>query len=283
MRGNGTQYHRAMAPLILTVAPTGAETSPAVNPGVPITTEAIAADAARCLAAGAAIVHVHVRDGEGRASDDPGRIRDAVTAIRERAPGMVVNVSTAGALDHDGPRRLAALAAGADMCSLDAGSMNFGEGVFLNPPGFLADLARQARDQGVKPEIEVFDVAHVANALRLADAGLLEPPLWFQFVLGVPGGIPATADNLLHLVRQLPTGSLFSTIGIGRHQLPMTTISAAIGGHVRVGLEDNVYLRRGELATNVALVERSARIASELERPLASPAQVRELLVLRVP
>jgi len=272
---------RLVDPLILTVAPTGADTPLARVPHLPVTPEAIGADAARCLAAGAAIVHVHVRDADGRASDDPGRIRAAVEAVRSAAPGMLVNVSTAGSATHDEGRRLAAVDAGGDLASLDCGSMNFGSGVFLNPPLFLEALAARMLERGVRPELEVFDTSHVATAIGLRDKGLLREPLWFGLVLGVPGGIPASAENLLHMVRQLPPGSRWSAIVAGRHQLALTTVATAIGGHVRVGFEDAIYERAGVLAAaNEVFVARAARIAAELGRAPATPDEVRALLGL---
>jgi 3-keto-5-aminohexanoate cleavage enzyme len=176
----------------------------------------------------------------------------------------------------------AALDLSPELASFDAGSMNFGTGVFLNPPDFLDRLARRMRAQGVKPEIEVYDAGMIFNALRMCDAGLLEPPLHFQFVLGVPGGAPATAKSLLHLVEQIPPESTWSVIGIGAGQLPMNLMGMALGGHVRTGLEDNIYYSKGILAkSNSELVARLARIAREFGRAPATPAEARRILGLK--
>jgi 3-keto-5-aminohexanoate cleavage enzyme len=169
-----------------------------------------------------------------------------------------------------------------EIASFDCGSLNFAERVFINSPAFLRELARRMNDHGVKPEIECFEPGHVWNALRLIDEGLLTPPFWFQFVLGVRGGSPPEVKQLQHLVEMLPPGAHWSVCGIGRAQLPLGMAAMAMGGHVRTGLEDNIWYRKGELAqSNAQLVARVARIAAELGRPLATPDQVRALLGLR--
>jgi len=176
---------------------------------------------------------------------------------------------------------MAPVALGPEIASFDCGSLNFGDRVFVNSPGFLRELATRMKDHGVRPEIECFEPGHVWNALRLIDEGLLEPPFWFQFVLGVRGGSPPTVKQLQHLVEMLPAGALWSVCGIGRAQLPLALAAIAMGGHVRTGLEDNLWYRKGELATNPRLVARVARIAAEAGRPLATPAQVRAVLRLQ--
>ncbi len=177
--------------------------------------------------------------------------------------------------------RLAPLALRPEMASFDAGSLNTPAGVFLNPPEFLDALAARARELGVKPELECFDAGHVATCLRYLADDKLSAPAHFQFVLGAPYGMPATAAALVHLAAMLPHDATWSVIGIGRAQTPMAAIAIAMGGHARVGLEDNIYYRRGELATsNAQLVERVARLASELGREVASPAEARRILSL---
>jgi 3-keto-5-aminohexanoate cleavage enzyme len=158
--------------------------------------------------------------------------------------------------------------------------MNFQEPVFLNPPSFLEELARRMKAAGVKPEVECFDSGFSFNALRLADEGLLDRPLFFQFVLGVRGGAPPTPKQLLHMVEQIPTDSPWSVCAIGRHQLPLDTIAIAMGGHARTGLEDNLYYGRGDLATNPRLAARLVRISRELGREIASPSDARRILGL---
>lgn len=269
--------------LIISAATTGSWPTKSQNPNLPTTPEEIARAAFDCAAAGAAIVHVHVRDDDERVTCDPvryARVRDLVAAA---GSDVVINMSTGGGAgqttDED---RMAPVALSPEIASFDCGSVNFGERVFINSPSFLRELAQRMRHYGVRPEIECFEPGHVWNALRLIDEGLLEPPFWFQFVLGVRGGSPPEVKQLQHLVEMLPPGAHWSVCGIGRAQLPLGMAAMAMGGHVRTGLEDNIYYRRGELAeSNAQLVARVARIAAELGRPLATPDQVRALLALR--
>ena len=177
---------------------------------------------------------------------------------------------------------MAPLTLAPEIASYDCGSVNFGERVFINSPTFLRELATRMKSHGVKPEIECFEPGHIWNALRLIDDGLLEPPFWFQFVLGVRGGSPPEVKQLQHMVEMLPPGAHWSVCGIGRAQLPLGMAAMAMGGNVRTGLEDNIWYRKGELAeSNAQLVARIVRIAAELGRPLATPDQVRVLLRLR--
>ena len=169
-----------------------------------------------------------------------------------------------------------------ELASFDAGSINQGGGVFINDPAFLDEAARMMRESGVKPEIEVFDLGMLVTALRMRDEGKLDDPLHFQFVLGTPWGAPATPKSLLHLHEHLPEGATWSTIGIGRGYLPMAMMALIMGGHIRVGMEDNIYLDRGVMAkTNAELVERVARIVAACGRPIASPTEARAILSLK--
>lgn len=269
--------------LIISAATTGSWPTKAQNPNVPTTPEEIAAAAIACGEAGAAIVHIHVRDEHERVTCDPvlyARVRDLVEAA---GSDVVLNMSTGGGAgtssDED---RLAPVALAPEIASYDCGSVNFGERVFINSPAFLRELAVRMNAAGVRPEIECFEPGHVWNALRLIDEGLLQPPFWFQFVLGVRGGSPPEVKQLLHMVEMLPAGAHWSVCGIGRAQLPLGMAAMAMGGHVRTGLEDNIWYHKGELAqSNAQLVARIARIAAEMGRPLATPNQVRALLGLR--
>jgi 3-keto-5-aminohexanoate cleavage enzyme len=268
-------------PLVVTVAPTGADTGRDRTPHVPQTAAEIATEAAASAAAGASVIHVHVRDGAGAASMDLGLYREAMAAIREAAPRLLINLTTAGSWEMEEHRRLAVVALAPDICSFDAGSLNFGDGVFLNPPPFLRALAEACLEHGVKPELECFDVSHVEYCGRLAGEGLLAAPLWFQFVMGIPGGIAATPRNLMHLAGSLPDQASWSVIGVGRNQQPMTTLAIAAGGHVRVGMEDNIHLSRGVLATsNAEFVERVAALGRLAGRPPAGREQARRLIGL---
>jgi 3-keto-5-aminohexanoate cleavage enzyme len=277
--------HSAFPPdaLIISAATTGSWPTKAQNPNVPTTPDEIARAALECAAAGAAIVHIHVRDDDERVTCDPGRYARVRDLVERAGSDVVINMSTGGgAGSTTDEERMAPVALAPEIASFDCGSVNFGERVFINSPVFLRELAGRMKTHGVKPEIECFEPGHVWNALRLIDEGLLEPPFWFQFVLGVRGGSPPETRQLQHLVEMLPSGAHWSVCGIGRAQLPLGMAAMAMGGHVRTGLEDNIWYRKGELAqSNAQLVARVARIAGELGRPLATPGQVRSLLALR--
>jgi 3-keto-5-aminohexanoate cleavage enzyme len=222
-----------------------------------------------------------VWDVEGRPSQDPALFQ-RVFELVEAECDIVLNLTTGPGGQPPEDVRLQSLALKPELASFDAGSMNFGDFVFVNSPAFLRRMAGEMRTTQTRPELEVFDEAMIYNCFRLRDEGLLEEPLYFQFVLGVPGGAPATADTLLHLVRSIPPDSPWSATGIGRHSVMVAMLAIALGGHVRVGLEDSIYYRRGELATsNAQLVERVARLATEAGRELATPDDARSILGLK--
>jgi 3-keto-5-aminohexanoate cleavage enzyme len=272
-----------MEKAIISVATTGGITTREQTPYVPITEEEIAEQAIASWKAGASILHVHVRDEDQLSTCDPdryARVRELVRA--EPGCDMIVNMSTGGRvgkLTED--ERIAPVRISPEIASYDCGSINFGDGVFVNSPQFLEDLAREMKEYGVKPEIECFDTGMVENAKRIIDKGLIEPPFWFQFVLGIRGGAPATVEHLNLMINALPEGSRWSVCAIGRHQLPMNAIALAMGGHPRTGIEDNIYYSYRVLAeSNQQLVARVARLCNELERPIATPAETREMLGL---
>jgi 3-keto-5-aminohexanoate cleavage enzyme len=210
-------------------------------------------------------------------------IREYRAALTESAGcDAILNLSTGSSGNRaHGAARYACLALRPEMGSFDSGSTNFGDWVFENAPGFLRDLARAFRDAGAAPEIECFDASHVTAAIRLRDDGHLSDPLRFQFVLGVRGGAPATVEQLLYMRSLLPADAVWSVCAIGRDQLPMNVLALIAGGHVRTGLEDNLYYARGRLATaHSELVARVVRIASEIGRPVATAAEARTLLRL---
>lgn len=269
--------------LIISAATTGSWPTKAQNPNVPTTPEEIARAAIECGVAGAAIVHIHVRDDQERVTCDPERYARVRELVEAAGSDVILNMSTGGgAGSSTDEERMAPVALAPEIASFDCGSVNFGERVFINSPAFLRELAVRMKAHDVKPEIECFEPGHVWNALRLIDEGLLEPPFWFQFVLGVRGGSPPEAKQLLHMVEMLPPGAYWSVCGIGRAQLPLGMVAMAMGGHVRTGLEDNIWYLKGELAkSNAQLVARVARLAGEMGRPLATPDQVRGLLGLR--
>ncbi len=267
-------------PLIISAAICGGEHTRSATPYLPQTPEEIAASAAEASEAGAAIAHVHVWDEHGRPTQDLSYYRQVYRLLGERCD-MIINVTTGPGGTPPDDERLSPLELRPELASLDAGSVNFGDGVFINSPRFLRRLAKTMAASGTKPELEIFDTAMIENCLRLNAEGLLAEPLYFQFVLGVPGGAPANARTLIHLVDSLPPGSIWSATGIGRHAVDVAMLTISMGGHVRVGLEDSIYYRHHQLArSNAELVARIARLAAEAERPLASPDQARTILGL---
>lgn len=269
-------------PVIIQAAITGSITDPSANPSLPVTIEENVADAVACWEAGASVVALHAREENGEPTQDPEIYRAIVDGIRAHGCDAVLNVSTGSANGRaQGAERYACLDVGAEMATFDAGSINMGDRVFENTVPFLRDLAQACLERGVKPEIECFDTGHIATALRLRDEGLLTDPLHFQFVLGFSGGGPPSAAQVLHMKSSIPDDATWSVCGIGRHQLPLNIIALVEGGHLRTGLEDNIYYHRGRLATNVELVERLVRIAHEVGAKVATPAEARRILSLK--
>lgn len=269
-----------MDPLIVTVAPVGAELTPEQTPYLPLTPEQLGETAAECEAAGASIVHVHCRTDAGENTQAVARFRDALVAIRSRSK-LIVQFSTGGAIGMTPEERAAPLELKPEMATLTCGTVNFGDDVFENSFPIMRGIASAMQRYGVTPELEIFDAGHLSNAKRLAAEGGLRFPQHVDFVLGVPGGLEASAEALLDCVRALPAGCTWSVAAVGRMQLPMATIAVAMGGHVRVGLEDNIWYAKGKLARNEELVARVTRIAAELGRPVATPDEAR--LILRLP
>jgi 3-keto-5-aminohexanoate cleavage enzyme len=268
-----------MVPLVITVAPVGGELKPEDTPHLPVTPAALGAVAAACRAAGASIVHVHCRNDDGTNTHAVARFREAYDAIRANSD-LIVQFSSGGAIGMSPQERAAPLALRPEMATLTCGTVNFGDDVFENSFPIMRGILAEMQRYGVRPELEIFDWGHLSNARKLEREGLLSFPQHVDFVLGVPGGLDATVDHLAALVRELPHGCTWSVAGIGRAQLPMAVTAIAMGGHVRVGLEDNIYYSRGRLATNDELVARVARIAAEMGRPVATPDEARALLGL---
>lgn len=269
-----------MDKLIITVAPVGAETSRQDNPNLPLTPQEIAEEAVRCAEKGAAIIHLHVRDAEGKATQSKAVFQETIRLIKKEC-NVIIQTSTGGAAWMGAAERLQPIELKPEMATLTTGTVNFGEEIFSNPLPMIAEFAKVMVEQGVKPEIEVFEVGMIHNALSLVKKGILQLPLHFDFVMGVPGGITGEPKHLIHLIESLPPGCTWTVAGIGRYELPLATIAAAMGGHVRVGFEDNVYYAKDVLAdSNVQLVERMVRIAGELGRPIATPDEARVILGL---
>ena len=266
--------------LIITVAPTGSVPTKEMNPHLPVTPEEIADSAVRCRKAGASLIHLHARDAQGKPTLDPQVFLRIHSLVSERTD-MIAQISTGGRAGMDAEARSAAVRLlRPEMASLTTGSMNFPDRVYANSFELIELLAGTMREAGTKPEMEIFEPGMIANAQTLAAQGLATEPLHFDFVLGSRGSLPATAKNLLYLSETIPPGSTWTVAGIGRWQLPMAVLAIVMGGHVRVGLEDNLYYRKGELATNEQLVARIARIATEIGRDVATPEEARQILGL---
>lgn len=269
-----------MEKLIITAALTGAEVTRAQQPALPISPQEIAQAAHECAEAGAAIVHVHARNPDGSPTQDRDIYRRIIAAVRERCD-VIVQVSTGGAVGMTSQERLAPVMLAPEMATLSMGSVNFGDDVFMNHPADMAVFAQAMQAQGVKPELEIFDSGMLTTASRWVKKGLLTGSLHFDLVLGIPGGMAGTPEALMYLRAQLPAGATWTVAGIGAAQLPLGVMAIVLGGHVRVGFEDNVYFRKGELASsNAQLVARIARISREMDRPVATPAQARAILGL---
>ena len=286
--------------IIITCAVTGGADTVKKHPGVPVTPEQIAREVIDSRNAGAAIAHIHVRDPQtGGPSLELKHYREVVERVRDSGSDILINLTTGPGSrfvpsDENprvgGPgttmisplervRHVVELRP--DVCSLDVGSMNFGETGFLNTPGHLRVMAKAIAEAGVKPELEVFDTGHVMLARRMIEDGHIARPALFQLCLGIPWGAPATTEGMVFMRNLLPPDALWSGFGISRMQFPMVAQAVILGGHVRVGLEDNLYIHHGVLApSNAALVERAVRIVESLGERAASPPEAREILGL---
>ncbi len=273
-----------MKKIVLSVALTGAITPKSKAPALPILPDEIAADAVRCVKAGAAICHLHARtpDGVGTMNVDIFREIYEKTRAALDAEGLdaIINLTTSGGKGTDEERVAHLKALRPEMCSYDAGTINWaGDGVFINSPQFLKMLGKLTMDLKIKPEIEIFDSHMIRTAARYGEEGFLQKPLHFQLVLGTYGGVEATVKNLARLKSKLPEGSTFSVTGCGAGSVPMLMAALAIGADgVRVGLEDNVYMSKGVPATNLQQVERARDIIETADFAIATPAEARELL-----
>lgn len=286
--------------VMITCALTGGAQLSEKGTHVPVTPEEIAKDAIAAVKAGAAVVHIHVREPEtGRPSMELLLYKEVVERLRASGLDMLINLTTGPGARHmpriDDPtvsqdgstpqtpdirtRHVVELLP--DVCSLDVATMNFNEASIVNLPSHVRHMAKTIMATGVKPELEVFDIGHVWLASELVRRGELPAPALFQFCLGIPWGAPATVEALLLMKSMIPPNSVWSAFGISRHQMPMVAQAALLGGHVRVGLEDNLFVREGELAKgNAPLVERAVAILESLEMKPATPDEAREILSL---
>jgi uncharacterized protein (DUF849 family) len=271
------------ATTLITVAPTGAESAKADVPALPVTLDELVQTAKECETAGAAVIHVHIRDGDARPTLDLGRLRDTVHALRE-ATGLIVQLSTGGAVTDSYADRLRVLDAAPDACSLTCGTVNFGEDVFMNPWPFMVELYRRTQELEIVPEFELFDLGHVAALHRLLDkhGAPYGGHVHCDLVMGVPGGMPGDARSLVAAVDALPDGATWSATGIGRTSLPVMFAALSAGGHLRVGMEDTVTYAKGQPVTaNVQLVRRAVTLADLAQRPAMPVAEARGFLGVR--
>jgi len=286
--------------LMLTCAVTGAGATTKKHPGVPVTPPQIAAACLEAARAGASVVHIHVRDpATGEGGRDPAHFREVVARIRDSGVDIVLNLTCGMGgrliLDEENP---SLMAAGTDMapplermehvrellpeiCTIDCGSMNFGREVVVNRVSDLERMARFAQQLGVKPELEVFDYGQVGIARHLVDSGLVDGTPLFQLCLGIAGGTPATPEAMMALRAALPPGAHWGAFGISKSEFPMVAQAAILGGNVRVGLEDNLYLEAGRLASNGELVEKALKILALLDFDVMTPAETRTALGLK--
>jgi len=277
--------------IIICAALAGAFTTKAQNPAVPYTPKEFALEAAKCYAAGAAMVHVHARDDEGNPTHDIDRIRATHDAIKEKTPDLIVNLSSAVGVGRSPGDRLAQiLAVQPSMASLNTNTMNFSiidrktgeivqDAVFENTFTMLRDFGRAMEEASIKPEIECYDMGGIDNTLLIARQGIFSEPMNFNFVWGVAGGQRFRPEAFIAMVNALPEGSNFTTCGVGPDQFPAVTMSALMGGHMRVGLEDNIRMPGGDLAKgNYEQVLQAVRIASSLSREPATPEEARSIM-----
>jgi uncharacterized protein (DUF849 family) len=273
----------SMVGTLITVAPTGAETAKVDAPALPVTLEELVHAAKECEGAGAAVVHVHIRDAEARPTLDPIRLRDTVAALRE-STNLIVQLSTGGAVTDPYEHRLKVLDAMPDACSLTCGTVNFGGDVFMNPWPFMAELYQLTQSMEIVPEFELFDLGQVASMRRLLDT--YGPPygghVHCDLVMGVPGGLPGDARTLVAAVAALPEGASWAATGIGRTSLPVMYAALSAGGHLRVGMEDTLTYAKGQPVTaNAQLVERAATLVKLAQREPMSPEEARSFLGVR--
>lgn len=271
--------------IIITVAVTGSRPTKKMNPVVPYSPKEIIEAAVECHKAGAAIAHIHVRDPKtGKPEFKVELFKEVLDGIQERC-NMIVNLTTSG-LFLEGrdiiSQRLRPIYLKPDICSFDLGSLNFQDRAFINPPQWGEAAAKCMQENGVKPEIEVFDVGHIYQAYDLIQKGFIDNPPYFQLCMAVKWGMEASPENLLFMMNKLPSNALWSVLGVAKAQLPMITMGILLGGHIRVGFEDNIYLEKGVLAkSNAQMVEMAVDLAERLRRQVATSNESRRILGIK--
>lgn len=267
-----------MQKLIITVALTGNVPTKEINPHLPESADEIAADVRRCTDAGASIFHLHARDACRKPTLNISNIKENVRKVKVTTPHAIIQLSTGGRAGKDWEERVNPVRLLPEMASFATGSNNMPNMIYENSPQFIEYLARVFQETNVKPEIEVFETGMIKNALFLERKKLLAFPLHFQFVLGVPGAMPASIKNLLFLSESIPDGSTWTVAGIGKWEIPLAISAIVMGGHVRVGLEDNLFMPDGSPASNPKLVNEVVKIAREIGREVATPEEARLIL-----
>lgn len=269
-----------MDKIIITAAICGAEVNREQTPHVPINAEELGNEASRCLDAGAAIIHLHVRKEDSAPTQKLKYFKRAFTAIKESCQVLpIIQPSTGGAAGMKFKERAEPIQMIPEMATLDCGSINFGNEIFINDLPMMRDFAKMMHTENILPELECFEPGHIHNSLLLCDEGLLTGHLHYNLVLGVPGALNGSARSLFMMSDTVPGDATWTVSGIGRHELPLSFVALGMGGHVRVGLEDNIFYKKGELAKGSAqLVERISRIARELGREPATPDEARKIL-----
>jgi 3-keto-5-aminohexanoate cleavage enzyme len=271
-----------MDKLIITAAICGAEVLKEHNPAVPYTVEECVREARTAYDAGASIIHLHVRYDDGTPTQDKERFRVIMDAIAEACPGVIIQPSTGGAVGMTNDERLQPTELNPEMATLDCGTLNFGgDEIFENTENTIKYFGERMIERGIKPELEVFDKSMIEMALRLEKKGYIKKPLHFDFVMGVNGGIGGSLRDFVFLRGSIPSDATYTVAGLGRFEMPLAAAAIIDGGHVRVGFEDNVYISKGVLAkSNGELVEKVVRLARELGREIAGPAEARAILSL---
>lgn len=272
-----------MEKLIITACICGAEVTKEHNPAVPYTVDEIAREAKSARDAGASIIHLHVREDDGTPTQGAARFKACIDAIRAVCPDVIIQPSTGGAVGMTNEERLQPITLDPEMATLDCGTCNFGgDEIFVNTENTIIEFGQKMIERGIKPEVEVFDKGMIDMAIRLCKKGYIKEPMHFDFVMGVNGGIAASPRDLVFMVGSIPAGSTWTVAGIGRAQFHMAVMGIIMGGHVRVGFEDNIYLEKGVLAkSNGELVEKAVRLAKEFGRDIATPDEAREILGLK--
>ena len=272
-----------MEKLIITACICGAEVTKEHNPAVPYTVDEIVKEAKKAREAGASIIHLHVREDDGTPTQSAERFKVCIDAIRAECRDVIIQPSTGGAVGMSNDERLQPITLNPEMATLDCGTCNFGgDEIFVNTENMIIDFAKKMTALGIKPELECFDKGMIDTAVRLNRKGIIPSPMHFDFVLGVNGGMSAEPRDLVFMAGSVPAGSTWTAAGVGKAQFPIAAMAIIMGGHVRVGFEDNIFIEKGVLAgSNGELVAKAVRLANEFGRPIATPDEARAILGLK--